>query len=157
MYLISPSLGRMSLDTVMTNIKHYIEEEPEAHYKMIIGSDSQTTHGTTLFVTAFIVQRLGKGSRFFYQKEKHKPIADLRHRIYKETDLSLTFIDHLNQHGIADIISQWPIEVHIDIGHEGETRQLIQEVVGWVTAIGYVAKIKPNSFGASSVADRFTS
>jgi len=49
-----------------------------------------------------------------------------------------------------------PIEIHIDIGQRGETRAMIQEVVGWVTSVGYTVKIKPYSYGASSVADRLT-
>ena len=49
-----------------------------------------------------------------------------------------------------------PIEIHLDVGEDGETKALIKDLVGWVTQSGYEAKIKPNSFGASKVADRFT-
>ncbi|HRU32970.1 MAG TPA: ribonuclease H-like YkuK family protein, partial [bacterium] len=44
--------------------------------------------------------------------------------------------------------------IHVDIGMKGETRQLIKEVVGMITSSGYSAKIKPESFGASKVADK---
>ena len=48
------------------------------------------------------------------------------------------------------------IEVHSDIGNHGKTKELIQEVVSWINASGYAAQIKPESFGASKVADKYT-
>lgn len=157
MNVFSPSFGELSLTEASSQIQAFIHEDQEAKYKIIIGSDSQTTQTKTVFVTALIVVRIGKGARFFYRKQVHKAIPDLRHRIYKETELSLSFIDQLKEEGLLQLLSSWPLEVHIDIGQEGETRMLIQEVVGWVTSVGYQAIIKPFSFGASSVADRFTS
>ncbi len=156
MYFISPSLGRLSLEEFSRNIQDYLNEDPHASYKIVIGTDSQTSEKQTLFVTALIIHRIGKGARFFFQKKKEKPIFDLRYRIYRETELSLQVMDQLKSHGITDILHDWPVEVHLDVGQRGETRKLIQEVVGWVTSVGYVAKIKPYSYGASAVADRFT-
>ena len=48
------------------------------------------------------------------------------------------------------------IEIHLDIGTNGDTKDLIREVVGMVVGSGFDARIKPDSFGASKVADRFT-
>lgn len=138
------------------HIKHFLQEDPQANYKIVIGTDSQTTNRMTLYVTALIIHRVGKGARFFFGKKKSKPIFDLRHRIYKETELSLELIEVMKENRITDLVADWPIEIHLDIGQQGETRMLIQEVVGWVTAVGYVAKIKPYSYGASSVADKYT-
>lgn len=157
MEFISPSEGKMSLHQMTNNMKEFIQEDPHAKYKIVIGTDSHTNQKSTLFVTALIIHRIGKGARFYYRKNKNKPIANLYHRIYRETAMSLEFIEHLNKKGITNQFIDWPIEIHIDIGQEGETRKLIQEVVGWVTSVGYIAIIKPNSYGASSVADKFTS
>lgn len=137
-------------------IKAFIEEDPKARFKVVIGTDSQTTKDTTTFVTAFIIHRVGHGARFFFRKVKSKSLKDLRHRIYTETDLSLKVMEQLKQNGITDVLAEWPMEVHLDVGQRGETRVLIQEVMGWVHAVGYKAIIKPYSYGASSVADRFT-
>ena len=43
---------------------------------------------------------------------------------------------------------------HLDVGDKGETREIIRELVGMVTGSGYAARTKPDSFGASKVADR---
>jgi len=51
---------------------------------------------------------------------------------------------------------KYELEIHIDVGKQGPTREMIKEVVGMVTGSGYVAKTKPDSWGASSVADKHT-
>lgn len=54
------------------------------------------------------------------------------------------------------IVTDLNIEIHLDIGRNGETRDLIKEVVGMVVGNGYEAKIKPSAYAASHVADRYT-
>jgi predicted RNase H-related nuclease YkuK (DUF458 family) len=56
----------------------------------------------------------------------------------------------------ASGFAEMPVEVHIDVGAQGETRDLIKEVVGMVVGSGFQAKIKPDAYGASSVADKHT-
>ena len=48
------------------------------------------------------------------------------------------------------------LEAHIDVGTKGETRKLIREMVGYFEGIGIDAKIKPDSFVASSYANRYS-
>lgn len=156
MNFIHPRKGRIGLDEMIAAIYAFIEGDRSARYKMVIGTDSQTSHRGTLFVTAIIVHRVGKGALFFYAKKRNRPILDLRYRIYKETEYSLACMDRLKEKGFVGASMELPVEIHLDIGRKGETRKLIQEVVGWVTAVGYTAKIKPDAYAASSVADRFT-
>lgn len=156
MNFISPSWGSMSLEEVTENIRSFLQEDTHARYKLVIGTDSHTGSRNTIFVTALIIHRVGRGARFFFRKIKARRMPDLRQRIYKETQLSLELVEKLKEKGITELVAEWPIEIHLDIGNQGDTRKLIQEIVGWVTSVGYTAKIKPNSFGASSVADRFT-
>lgn len=150
-----PRKGRCSLDEMMEQIKCYVEEEPTANYKVIIGTDSQTDSQQTMFVTAIIVQRIGKGALFFTTRKRHRSMKDLRSRIYTETEYSLACVERLKEQ-FFEMMEDVPLEIHLDVGRLGETRKLIQEVVGWVTAIGYTAKIKPDAYAASTVADRYT-
>jgi len=53
-------------------------------------------------------------------------------------------------------ITDFDVAIHIDVGTQGETKELIREIVGMVTGSGYQAAIKPDSFGASKVADKYT-
>lgn len=155
MNFFHPRTGRCSLNEMMEQIKVYVAENANAEYKVIIGTDSQTNSKETLFVTAIIIQRIGKGALFFTTRKRHRSMKDLRSRIYTETEYSLEVVEILKEK-FTEIMEDVPLEIHLDVGRLGETRKLIQEVVGWVTAIGYTAKIKPDAYAASAVADRYT-
>lgn len=156
MKFIHPRKGPMSLEQMVADIRDYIETDKSARYKIVLGTDSQTSHRETLFVTAIIVHRVGKGALFYYARHRTKPLLDLRYRIYRETELSLSCMEQLKETGLIGISADVPVEIHLDVGRRGETRKLIQEVVGWVTSVGYTVKIKPEAYAASAVADRFT-
>ena len=47
-------------------------------------------------------------------------------------------------------------QIHCDIGKSGKTRELIKEIVGWVTSEGYDCLIKPDSYAANSIADKYS-
>ena len=51
-----------------------------------------------------------------------------------------------------------PIAIHVDAGNStsGKTRELIPELVGWIKACGYDCSVKPDSFVASTIADRLS-
>ena len=45
--------------------------------------------------------------------------------------------------------------IHADVGENGGTREMIKEVVGLIRGNGFEPKIKPDSFVASGVADKY--
>jgi len=155
MYFISPTKGRLIFNEMMSEIVSYIKGLPTSAYKIIIGTDSQVKQ-ESCFVTAIIIHRLGKGARYFYRKKLQRKIKSLRQKIFYETSLSLEMgglvAKYLSECGLDDT----EVEIHIDVGKQGETRDLIREVVGIVAGSGFHAKIKPEAFGASSVADKHT-
>ncbi|WP_027356155.1 ribonuclease H-like YkuK family protein [Desulfofundulus thermocisternus] len=155
MYFTSPTKGRLTFEQMMADIMGFITGLPSSAYKIIIGSDSQVKQ-ETCFITAVIVHRLGKGARYYYRKKIQRKIKSLRQKIFYETALSLELgglvARHLAECGLDDL----QVEIHIDVGTHGETRELIREVVGMVTGSGFQAKIKPEAYGAFSVADKHT-
>lgn len=146
----------MTLEEMIRDVQSFIADDVDAHYKIVIGTDSQTTAEATVFVTAVIIHRIGKGARFYTRKVRTRPIHNLRYRIYRETEFSLELMERLKNSGFISASADLPLEIHLDVGQRGESRKMIQEVVGWVTATGYTVKIKPEAYGASAVADRFT-
>ena len=46
--------------------------------------------------------------------------------------------------------------IHCDIGHNGKTRELIKEITNWVESYGYDCLIKPESYTASGIANKFS-
>ncbi|WP_031516417.1 ribonuclease H-like YkuK family protein [Desulfofalx alkaliphila] len=153
MDFISPTKGKMTFDQMMADIMKYITGLPDSSYKIIIGTDSQVRKDTC-FVTAVIVHRLGKGAKYYYRKKEERKIKSLRQKIFFETALSLEVgglvARYLSETGHED----QEVEIHIDVGKKGETKDLIREVVGMVLGSGFQPKIKPDAFGASSVADK---
>ena len=150
------------MEKVISEIEDFINEEPRSFYRLVIGSDSQTKaingKSEINFVTAIVVHRRGRGARYFWKKEKkYVKVPVLRDKIYTETTMSLEiaeeFVPELRKR-ISP--AKYDLEIHIDVGPLGPTREMIREVVGMVNGNGYVAKTKPESWGASSVADKHT-
>ncbi|WP_067621284.1 ribonuclease H-like YkuK family protein [Alicyclobacillus acidiphilus] len=153
----SPTLGMLTLEQVARDISRQRGTNPRGDYRLIIGTDSQPkAQGTeATFVTAVILHHVGHGARYFVHKEHHSNIRALRQRMFTEASLSIhtggLLTEQLQNDG-----NDWHIEVHLDIGEHGETKQWIREIVSWIEMNGYAARIKPDSFGASKVADRYT-
>jgi len=49
---------------------------------------------------------------------------------------------------------KYDFEIHLDIGQNGATKVMIQELVGMVRAHNFEAKTKPDSYAATNVADK---
>lgn len=160
-HFYSPSQGYLSSKKMVQEIADFVDSDPASFYSLVIGTDSQAKRvngkAEIDFVTAVVIHRKGRGARYFLKKEKHfkKPI--LRDKIYTETMISLStaqkLVPNLRQ---AVSPAKYDLEIHIDVGPLGPTREMIKEVVGMVSGNGFVAKTKPESWGASSVADKHT-
>lgn len=153
----SPTHGSLTLLRLRELTLKFIEKAPEYKYRLVIGTDSQPKNGQGVdFVTAIVIHRVGFGGIYFWKKIiDHKKYV-LRSRIYQEATLSLACAQVVLQLLKNDGITRYDVEIHIDIGSVGETKEMINEVVGMVKNCGYNAKIKPFSYGASKVADRHT-
>jgi uncharacterized protein len=153
----SPSCGEVTLDQAYNEITAYIDEKPKEQYKLIIGTDSQPHYRQDVcFVTAVIIHRVGKGARYFYRRQQQRYMDSLRQRIYYETYLSLEVATLLTAKLAENGHSRLNIEIHLDVGEKGDTKELIREVVGMVIGSGFHACIKPDSYGATKVADKYT-
>jgi len=150
---VSPTLGRLSFVQMFKQLVGYIREEPDQHYNLIIGTDSLLSDDTT-FVTAVIVHKVGRGGRYFYRKFRNRKIESLRQRILFETSLSLETAHLITTELARNGYSKLPVEIHLDVGNNGETKRIVREVVGMVSGSGFAAVIKPDAYGATKVADK---
>jgi len=158
---ISPSRGSVTIGQIINEVSGFIDEDPKSLYRLVIGTDSQIKRINGIseidYVTALIIHRTGKGARYFWKKEKLNKAPVLREKIYSETVRSLEFASEIVpeiRKAIPD--EKYGFEIHIDVGPNGATRDMIKEVVGMVTGNGFTARTKPESWGASSVADKHT-
>jgi len=158
---ISPTEGKLTIQKMVGELVDFMNQEPDYFYRLVIGTDSKTgkpdARKVLDFVTAVVIHRMGKGGRYFWHKTKISKIGSLRDKIYTETLLSIQLAEKL----VPDLTKnlngeRYKLEIHIDVGNVGPTRVMIQEVVGMVNGNGFTAKTKPDSYGASIVADKHT-
>jgi hypothetical protein len=153
----SPSKGSLSLAEVVDELIQFVREQPEQSYKLIIGTDSQTKEAHTHFVTAIVVHRVGKGGRYYVSHRFEPPMRSLRQKLSYETSQSLSTMILLKDLLLEkEVLPQFELEIHVDAGTAGATRELIRDLVGMVVVNGFVARVKPDSFAASKVADKYT-
>jgi predicted RNase H-related nuclease YkuK (DUF458 family) len=157
----SPSMGRVAINQMVAELVGFMRKDPEYFYRLVIGTDSKTGKNDrplkVAFITAVVIHRKGKGARYFWQKNKVDNIKSLRDKIYTETLLSIQLAEKLVPEMTKKLNGErYRLEIHIDVGDVGPTREMIKEVVGMVNGNGYLAKTKPESYGAFCVADKHT-
>jgi len=157
MFYHSPTHGKVTLDQLKQIISRFMSSDKKAKYEIVVGTDSQKIKKDAYdFVSALIIHRVGWGGIYFWKRYLQDKKISLKERIYQEATMSLETSENFVNFFKTNGISKYDIQIHVDIGHNGETRDLITEVVGMVRASGYDVKIKPDSYGASKVADKYT-
>jgi len=161
-FLNSITHGEVSIAKTIELIKDFLEEKPNNEYSLVIGTDSherETADDGKIInlVTAVVVHRKGFGGKYFWKKRNIKNVRSLREKIYAETldslNFALFFVPLLRETLNGDS-PKYNLEIHIDVGERGDTRDMIKEVVGMATGNGFVVKTKPHAYGASYIADK---
>ena len=157
----------ITTDELIKIVADYIRKNPEAAYDITIGTDSQT-HKYCRMVEVICICRIGDGGIFFFRREDIPKIRVLKEKIVEETNRSIEnatgFIDALQEELLEDNIDldimfdedRLAFAVHADIGYYGKTKELISEIVAWVHSAGFDCAIKPDSYTASGIANKFS-
>ena len=149
---------------VISMIAEFIAKNPDYEYELTVGTDSQTFADHTKIVEVIALHRLGHGGIYFYHIDYVEKFRTLRDKIYEETarslevskDMLLDVAVILDEKGINIDDINVHFQIHCDIGTSGKTKELIKEIVGWVTSEGYDCLIKPDSYTANAIADRYS-
>ncbi len=159
----NPHLGALDFKAVVRAVFDYMNDDPGKFYDIVVGCDS-TSEERPAFPVAIVVLRVGHGGRFFFKKIRYpetRKFYNLHQRILQEILISCEFALSLRD-GLKTMVdnSQSKLKyqcryIHADIGEKGKTRDMIKEVISLIKSNGFEAKIKPDSFAASIVADRF--
>lgn len=175
----SPSKGMLNLGEVVNELVNYKKEDPDADYKIVIGTDSERKEKGAEFVCVVAVHKIGCGGRYFWSRIFDDRKLDLRTRIYQEATISLALAGallekELELHNVKvdmgqsisemfkslekdsdkEIVFTNELEIHVDVGSKGPTRAMIKEIVGMVKGSGFFVKIKPEAFAAANIADK---
>lgn len=154
-YFISPSRGQRDFLEVVDDIIEFINEDDLSKYTVVVGTDSEQGNGSAEFVSVVVVHRVGKHGRYFWKRLKGIKAFDRHDRILKEASFSLDLAQRvIGQLRLNLQEHLYDFEIHLDIGNNGPTKSMIQEIVGMITGNGFTARIKPDSYAANKVADR---
>lgn len=165
-YFYNPSKGNLAFDGVIKEIFSYIQEKPQNFYDIVVGCDSPSIE-RVFFPVVIVVWRVGEGGRFFikkmsYPENLNKKFSNWHRRILEEVLLSCDLALFLKEAIIKESVN-YPNQlnyqfryIHADVGEQGRTRDMVKEIVGLIKSNGFEPKIKPESFAASVVADRYT-
>lgn len=161
---------RLTLEEVFQRIAAFMEKDPKACYRFIVGTDCQAHSRSTTFVTGIVIHRLGNGAWACYRKiTVPQRVFSIRQKLSMETAMSQEIISafgmvHLQL--LEDIVlpyvyqgSSFRAYVDIDAGNDeqvNKTAPFVLEMVRRVEAMGLTARIKPDAVVASSYANRFT-
>lgn len=153
----------VSYEEMIEIVSQYIAQDVTKEYEITIGTDSQN-HSHTKMVEVIAIHRVGDGGIFFYHCEYVRKIRSIKEKIIEETSRSLAnasgFLDEVQLNLIDKDIDLDKInihfQIHCDIGHKGRTSALIKEITSWVNSMGYECLIKPESYTASGIANKFS-
>ena len=165
-YFFSPSKGNLEFSDVIKEIYNYIQEQPEFFYDIVVGCDSPSSD-KPFFPIAIVVLRTGAGGRFFLKKMHYpdsflKRFVNWKNRILQEVylscELALSLRETLEKEfGKATPTFNYQFQyIHAAVGEIGKTKEMVKEVTGLIRSNGFEPRIKPQSFAASVVADRYT-
>jgi uncharacterized protein len=150
------SLGaRITAPEVVQEIMNYMGADLTRHYKVTIGTDSELLSSKNAdFVTAIVVHRIGNGGRYFWRRFELGKFHTLRDRMIQEALISLDIAKEVLNELKKFPLPEFEFEIHADIGPNGPTNAVIQEIVGMIRAHNFEVRTKPDSYAASNVADR---
>lgn len=160
--MISPTLGKVSLETIAGVIAGRTVCASSGEYNLVIGTDSQNFDETKI-VVVIALHHIGHGGTFFYDIQRTRRINSIGQKLLYETQLSLDYAEKLvkifkrmRDTGAFDYNKHLNLSIHVDAGKNGPSKQVIPEIVGWITACGFHAVVKPESFAASSIANKYS-
>ncbi|MEW5825385.1 MAG: ribonuclease H-like YkuK family protein [Candidatus Bipolaricaulota bacterium] len=152
----NPHLGDLEFDDVVAELVSQMRSNPKDRFEILIGTDSSASPDRLDFVSAIVLHRLGKGGRYFWTRHREPTMPSLRQRIWREAWLSFELAQELIERLSSLSLLQFNLEIHVDIGENGRTKEMIDEVVGMIIGNGLRVKIKPHAYAATSVADKHT-
>lgn len=130
-----------------------LERNAGHELKLCIGTDSQVKGIQTEFATAIVFVRKGKGGFMFIKNE-----TDCRKMTIKERMLTEVSKSVMLGHELSEVMKRCgvTIEIHVDINTASvfKSNAALNEAMGYILAMGFDFKAKPQAFASSCCADK---
>jgi predicted RNase H-related nuclease YkuK (DUF458 family) len=106
-----------------------------------------------LYSTVVVLHMDSKhGCKIFHNQITVPDYGQMRPRLLMEVQYALEAF-----YAIEDIVGNRRLEVHLDVNPDPRhaSNVVTSEALGWVRGLGIQARIKPDSFAATTAADHF--
>ncbi len=136
-------------------VEKAIVREKNAGYrlKVCIGTDSQVYAEGTEFATVIVFLREKRGGFMFVHNERKQQTMTIKERMLTEVAMSVGIA-----YDLCTLFDQYNIdlEVHADINTnpQFESNIALKEAMGYILAMGFSFKAKPDAFASSSCANK---
>ncbi|WP_226641488.1 ribonuclease H-like YkuK family protein [Mesobacillus subterraneus] len=163
------SKRNMDFEEVFQHIVSFIKVQPNGNHRLIIGTDSQVHSSYTRFITGVVIQREGKGVWACYRSiDIARRIETIQEKVSLETNFTqevACMFTPQKQKQLIDLVlpyvekgGSFKMVGHLDLGRgtKNKTRVYVNEMIKRIESVGLEAQIKPDSFVASSYANKYT-
>ena len=140
------------------SIIQFLKQASQHEHEIILGTDSQPFNSGTFLVSAIAVLSSEDTyhGRYFYKQYEERPIHhNLYDRIFSEAQITIELACK-----IREKIPNANISIHLDVSDEkstAKTGKFSRSLVAMVRGYGYESvEVKPNSWCASQLADKYT-
>jgi predicted RNase H-related nuclease YkuK (DUF458 family) len=157
----SITYGDVDIKQIVNIIDELVSKNPMDEYQVVVGTDSQNFDKTKIVVVIALIRK-SKGGIFFYDVTRVNRINNVKQKLMTETSISLDYATklmeafecHYDETGFD--YAKLHFSIHVDAGFNGPTKEVIPEIVGWIKACGWDVHVKPESYVASSIADKIS-
>ena len=160
----SETYGKLNIEQIPEKILAFYDKNKKTDgvFQIVVGTDSQNFNDTKM-VTVIAAYKEGHGGIFFYEIDRINRITNVMQKLNAETSRSLEIMMQLageleEESRFKKMREDMLLSIHVDAGwsDKGKTKELIPGLIGWIRACGFEAKCKPESFAASSIADKIS-
>ena len=160
----SETYGKVNIEQIPEKILEFYNKNKaiDGTFQIVVGTDSQNFSDTKM-LTVIAAYKEGHGGIFFYEIDRINRITNVKQKLNTETSKSLEIMMQLageleEEVKYKEMIGNTLLSIHVDAGwsDKGKTKELIPGLIGWIRACGFEAKCKPESFAASSIADKIS-
>ena len=159
----SYTYGNLNINQIPEKLLEFYEKtkQYDTPFQIVVGTDSQNFSDTKM-VSVIAALREEHGGIFFYEIDRMNRISNVKQKLNTETSKSLeimmSLVDELETDRYKTLYDNSLLSIHVDAGYsdKGKTKELIPGLIGWIKACGFEAHVKPDSFAASSIADKIS-
>jgi predicted RNase H-related nuclease YkuK (DUF458 family) len=129
-------------------VKDFMVKFPET--KIFIGCDSQNQGKYTTYALVIVLHQPTLGGHVLYQKIKLDRIRDRFERLWNEVEYSLQVAEFMK---LCELPKPDYIDLDFNPDPKFKSNQILRSALGYIEAMGYTPRCKPDALSASYVAD----